>query len=201
MDEGYESTGAGIDIFRLKNRDLAGFVLSSEKYELLDYDLQLIAIRNLLRRNRLADEEVRKEIAEAEAFARTCAGNNDREIEQYIEHLQYSTFQDAAHSTAAFGMLAPFIESLFKRAFPGIRELLKLNGRVPSLQARSVLPEDKQWDCQYASATPGSKHLVAGIIEMAEVTGLAANLPIDLESTLTALFGYRNKIFHCGFEW
>lgn len=64
-----------------------------------------------------------------------------------------------------------------------------------------MLPEKNRWDCQYASSNPKNKHVVAGIVELAEVTGLAANLPIDLKSTLTALFAYRNKLFHLGFEW
>ena len=63
------------------------------------------------------------------------------------------------------------------------------------------MPEDKRWDYQYASANRNRKDLIAGIVEMAEVTGLAADLPIDLKSTLTALFAYRNKMFHHGFEW
>ena len=46
-----------------------------------------------------------------------------------VDHLHQSVFQDAAHSMAAVGMLAPFVESLFKQAFPG--NLLDRNGRAP----------------------------------------------------------------------
>jgi hypothetical protein len=52
---------------------------------------------------------------------------------------------------AAVGMLAPFVESLFKQAFPGIRDLLDRNGRVPIAHARWTMPKDKQWDCRRAS--------------------------------------------------
>jgi hypothetical protein len=75
----------------LNKRDLAAFVLGSLEYELLDYDWQLHAIRNLLRRHRFADEKLTKEIAEAEAFARTCDGDNEREVDEWIERLHYSS--------------------------------------------------------------------------------------------------------------
>jgi hypothetical protein len=62
--------------------------------------------------------------------------------------------------------------------------MLERNGRA--------LPENKRWE----KMPPAAR-----IMAMAEETGLAANLPIDLKSTLTALFAYRNKILHLGFEW
>jgi hypothetical protein len=42
---------------------------------------------------------------------------------------------------------------------------------------------------------------VDGIVELADAIGLAADLPAELRKTLAALFGYRNKMFHLGFEW
>jgi hypothetical protein len=36
---------------------------------------------------------------------------------------------------------------------------------------------------------------------LAEATGPISHLPNDLEPTLQARFGYRNKMFHKGFEW
>ena len=46
-----------------------------------------------------------------------------------------------------------------------------------------------------------SKDLVSGIMQLADATGLSARLPRDLQATLSALFAYRNKMFHLGFEW
>lgn len=43
--------------------------------------------------------------------------------------------------------------------------------------------------------------IVAGIAELAEATGLIRHLPTDTSSTLAALFYYRNRMFHHGFEW
>lgn len=65
--------------------------------------------------------------------------------------------EHAARSMAAVGMLAPFIESLFKQAFPGIRNQLDRNGRAPIAHARWTMPKDKQWGCRRAS--PDRLHL------------------------------------------
>ncbi len=70
---------------------------------------------------------------------------------------------------------------------------------APIAHVRWTMPKDKQWDCRRAS--PDRPHLVDGILELADATGLAADLPTDLRKTLAALFGYRNKMFHLGFEW
>ncbi len=100
---------------------------------------------------------------------------------------------------AAVGMLAPFIESIFRRAFPGIIALMARSGGSPDDRVRSALPPRRRWDCQYA--TPNRKDMVEGIMEMAQATGIAGDLPTDFKPALTALFAYRNKMFHSGFEW
>lgn len=61
--------------------------------------------------------------------------------------------------------------------------------------------DDKQWDCSYVSSSPNRKHLVGGIMELADAVGLARDLPRELRKTLSALFAYRNQMFHLGFEW
>jgi hypothetical protein len=43
--------------------------------------------------------------------------------------------------------------------------------------------------------------LVQGIFELAVATGLDKHLPGNTRMTLEALYGYRNKNFHLGFEW
>lgn len=183
------------DLSGFDDRLLASLVLGSR-----DYDAQLYAIRGLLRLHRQADEALSNEIKGIEAFAEQASGSaNKRAVDEWIDHLHQSVFQDAAHSMAAVGMLAPFIESLFKQAFPGIRDLLDRSGRAPIAHVRWKMPKDKRWDCGRAS--PDRRDLVDGIIELAEATGLAADLPTDLHDTLAALFAYRNKMFHRGFEW
>jgi hypothetical protein len=95
-------------------------------------------------------------------------------------------------------MLAPFIESVFKRVFAGIRDRLDHIEDARKGHVRWVMQPDKQWDCSYA--LPCRKHLVDGIVELADAIGLAADLPAELRKTLAALFGYRNKMFHLGSE-
>ena len=38
-------------------------------------------------------------------------------------------------------------------------------------------------------------------MQLAAAIGLTPHLPDCLRPTLQALFEYRNKMFHCGFEW
>jgi hypothetical protein len=103
---------------------------------------------------------------------------------------------------AAVGMLAPFVESLFNQAFFGIGERLQRNGGTfrKHPHPRWNMDPKKQWDCRFV-ANPTRKNLIEGIFELAELTKLAPHLPANLRKTLDALFGYRNKMFHHGFEW
>ena len=184
-----------VGLSEFDDRFLASFVLGSP-----DYDAQLHAIRGLLRRHGQADDALSNEIKAIENFAKRTSGiANERAVDDWVDHLHESVFQDAAHSMAAVGMLAPFVESVFKQAFFGIRDLLHRNGRTPTTHVRWTMPIDKQWDCRYAS--PKRLNLVDGIVELSDASGLATHLPVDLRNTLAALFGYRNKVFHLGFEW
>jgi hypothetical protein len=45
------------------------------------------------------------------------------------------------------------------------------------------------------------KSVVKGILHLSEALELDKRMPADLEATLEALFEYRNKMFHNGFEW
>ncbi len=184
-----------MDLSGFDDRFLAAFVLGGP-----DYDAQLRAIRGQLRLHLQADEELAKEIRAIEAFAKQASGiANDRAVDEWVDHLHHSIFQDAAHSMAAVGMLAPLLESLFHHAFVGTRDLLTRHGWTAPAHARWRLLPEQHWDCGYTSA--GRKHLVAGVVELAAITGLSEFLPANLKTTLDALFGYRNKMLHLGFEW
>jgi hypothetical protein len=118
-----------------------------------------------------------------------------------IEHYHSSGYQDAAHSMATVAVLAPFFESMFKQAFPGIRKWLEREDRMPATNhSRWRMPLEKQWDCQFVS-TGKNRSIVAGIFELSTASGLAADLPSDLNATLSALFAYRNRMLHLGVEW
>jgi len=135
-----------MDLSAFDDRLLASFVLGSP-----DYDAQLFAIRGLLRLHRQADEALSNEIKAIEAFAAQASGDaNEQAVDEWVDRLHQFVFQDAAHSMSAVGMLAPFVESLFKQAFPGLRNLLDRNGRLAVAQVRCKMPKSKRWNCEYA---------------------------------------------------
>ena len=138
-----------------------------------DYDSQMAAIFDLLYRLEEADDKLAFDIKNTEEFALRSSGDaNESAVEEWVDLTHASLYQDAAHSMAAVGMLAPVIESVFKNAFLKMGENLHRKGGI-----------------------------VKGIESAVERSGLRPYLPDDLISTLEALFAYRNKMFHYGFEW
>lgn len=169
----------------------------------LDIESQLMAVHGLLNRNRAADAALVKEIAEIEAHAKTVSDRlNQHVVDEWIDRLHHSVYQDAAHSMAAVGMLAPLIESLFAQCFQAIGKKCFPQNQTLGPHARWTSAHEVQWDCHVVIRNGEARtDLVNGIIQLAEATGLISRLPTDLKPTLSALFGYRNKMFHLGFEW
>ena len=133
----------------------------------------LVAIGSLLNRNEEADKELAEKIKRVvEVAKRPRDRANDYVDDHYVELVESSFYQDAAHSMAAVGMIAPFIESLFRSMFVSIGAPLSGQGGIVSDVVRGV-----------------------------EESGMGEYMPADLEPTLVALFEYRNKMFHGGFEW
>ncbi len=104
---------------------------------------------------------------------------------------------------AAVGMLAPLFESILCQSFSGIRRSFETNSIPFSSHLRWKLITKKQWDCHFVFTQSGGKekNLVKGVLQLADATGLTVHLPNDFGPTLQALFEYRNKMFHFGFEW
>jgi hypothetical protein len=186
------------DFPEISNRDAACLILPD-----LDYDAQLNAIAKLLHRQRSAEESLDQDIKSIEEVARKLSvWRNDRANDERINRIHASIYQDAAHSMAAVGMLAPLIESLFYQAFQGIRHQYKISTNPQSTHKRWEQPAEDQWDCRFVWHKGRRKtSIVEGIIQLAEAVGLASRLPSDLKPKLQALFEYRNKLFHNGFEW
>ena len=155
----------------LTNRDWAHIEL-----RVLDVDAQLLAIKSLIRRNQRADEELEQEIKDLYEQARrtTEVRNSPYQDDRWVDETYQSFFQDAAHSMAAVGMLAPFIESLFTAIFP----------RLPKERKKN-------------------KHegIAKVIPQLAESNGLSQFFPDDYNKVLDALYLYRNKMFHNAFMW
>ena len=165
---------AGVGFETITDQDIGEGVLEP------NFESQLVAIRSVLERNHEAEEMVSEEIKNLEAEIRERGGNSWM-VDHCVDHLHGSTFLDAAHSMAAVGLIAPLIESLFDRAFS------YLIGESYS----------ERWQ-QGGRRRSG---IAKGILQLAEAIDLKRHLPADLERTLSVLFAYRNKMFHCGLEW
>ena len=87
------------------------------------------------------------------------------------------TFLDAAHSMATVGLIAPFMESLF--------------GRIVT-----YFEDERTW-----KRSRRRVGIAKAFVQIAEDIDLKQHLPDDLDATATALFAYRNKMFHGGLEW
>lgn len=150
------------------------FLCSSFRLEELDYDAQLLAIRSLLFRQERADQELADRTGKVGKVAKRTSGiANDWVVGEWVGLVHGSCYQDAAHSMASVGMIAPFIESIFEHAFPGILDKKAYKGL--------------------------SK--VKRIMRLVDEVNIRSYMPDDLEPTLSALFAYRNAMFHSGFEW
>ena len=140
--------------------------------EEFNHGAQLVAIRGLLYRQERADQELSDRIKEVDEVARRTRGRaNEHAVDAWVELAEMSCYQDAAHSMAAVSMIAPLIESAFRAAFRSIGKNLP------------------------------RRNLVKKIVKRVEEVGMKDYLPQDLEPTMSALFEYRNKMFHGGFEW
>jgi hypothetical protein len=173
--------------------------------KLLDFDVdsQLIAVRGLLHRNRKADEEQAKEIKDIEEHTRHLKGlSAEWAADQWVDELHHSTYQSVAHSISAVGLLAPLIETIFHQCFLGIGNEFYPRSHPIKQHGRSTAAHAVRWDCHFLiTAKRPRKNLVGGILQLAEAVELLTRLPSELAPTLSALFAYRNNMFHHGFEW
>ena len=169
-DNGWES-------FEISNRDRALFLLHQ-----YDFEAQLLAIKDLVRRNQQSDEALVAQIKALDAEIRKSSDEYVYHLlDCWTDRLRNSVFQDAAHSMSAVGMLAPFVESLFVAVFNGLRE--DTDGPPVSLVGT------------------GHRSVVDGIEHHSASIGLKPFLPDGYAEALSALFSYRNRMFHNGFEW
>ena len=146
--------------------------------EELDYGAQFLAIRRLLYIHEQDRKHLHEEIEEMREFADTSSGDaNWMAADEWSGLCYMSCYQDAAHSMAAAGMIAPFIESVFQHAFPTESEEI-LYGK------------------EFSRVSMDEK-----VMTLVEKVGIGEHMPSDLKLTLSALFTYRNKMFHHGFEW
>ena len=119
----------------------------------LDYEAHLIAIRGLLSVHKKKGSKTTQDINEIDDFIENAKG----EREDYIEHLidkklckfHCSVYQSAAHSMAAVGMLAPFLESIFYQSFFGIKNNFFSDNKHPNDHSRWEKAAIDTWDCHF----------------------------------------------------
>jgi hypothetical protein len=146
----------------------------------INVEAQLSAISHLLQKQKDAEQLLAEQIREADEVARKTRGIvNEQAIEDYFTRVHNSVYQDAAHSMAAVGMLAPLIESIFCQSFDGLRRNFLEPNKVPfSPHPRWHWSGAAQWDCHFVWGAKGlTKDLVAGIMQLVEAVGLFPRLP------------------------
>jgi hypothetical protein len=168
-----------------------------------DVDAQLMAIGGLLHRNRNADQSVREEIKRIEEHARHLKDvEAEWAVADWVDQLVHSTYQDAAHSMSAVGMLAPLVETVFYQCFRSIGKRFYPATHPHGTHDRWHATHAIQWDCHFVVANGRThKDIVKGIFQLSDAVGLTERFPADLKAVLSALFAYRNSMFHHGFEW
>jgi hypothetical protein len=174
-----------------------------------DIDRQLQAIRTMLNRNALAEDALEAEVTAADNAAQRGDAYAERAIDEWTDLLEESTYQAAAHSLSAVGMLAPLYETVFHRGFDGIGRKVFNFGNPTTKHKRWELVDNRRWDCRYVGKRKANehgeivevwqRHVLAGITQLTEAAQLS--LPDRCVDTITALFNYRNTMFHRGMEW
>lgn len=184
--------------FELSDRDYAHFY-----FEEIDLEAQLLAIRAALARQAKADATLSDEIIALAARAQAARDEaGDHLVGRWTDEVHGSVYQDAAHSAAAVGMLAPLIESLFLTIFRGIEKMGIDRLGEPGRGERAARAGTEFWNGKlYYGKTGPREDLPLGIRQLAEASGLADYLPADFAQVVNALFLYRNRMLHSGFEW
>jgi hypothetical protein len=168
-----------------------------------DVDAQIMAIGGLLHRNRNADQSLRDEIKKIEEHTCRVKGMEEEwAVSDWVDQVVHSTYQDAAHSMSAVGMLAPLIETIFYQCFQSIGKRFYPVAHPHKPHDRWNAVHGIQWDCHFVVANGRArKDIVQGIFQLSDAVGLTGRFPADLKPMLSALFAYRNSMFHHGFEW
>ena len=190
-----ESTSSIFSDLGFSDKDRAATVL-----DCFDYRSQLVVIHRMIQSDRASSQI---EVERIDSFKNTVGIDQLCAESEYTEACRNSVYNDAARSMAAIGMLAPFVESMFKHAFQGLSESFqRAKISIPNESARKLDPSD-WWDCKFYTNSKGkkAKGLARGISEISESIGLSKHFPFDYSQCLSALFVYRNSMFHNGYEW
>ena len=171
----------------------------------VDLLAQLYAIEELIRRNQQADSALNNKINSLYSRASEFNAKTSHywiQDEEWIDESYRSIFQNAAHSMSAVGVLAPFVESMYVRIFQLIRDIQNGNSLPKdAVDSRATAIENEYWDPYLVFDPKRRSDIVDGICQLSSTVGIDKYFPVDYELTLKALFLYRNRLFHHGFEW
>lgn len=167
----YQCDNAGVGLEAVTDRDIGLAILTP------DYASQWMAIRSILQRNQEAEDKASARIREIEADIRAHGYAQHWVDHHWVTQMHGKNFLDAAHSMAAVGLIAPFMESLF--------------GRIVR-----YFKDEQTWESSRRRVG-----IAKAFLQIADDIDLRRHLPDDLDTTVSALFLYRNKMFHCGLEW
>ena len=163
-----DETDDGLDDLELSERDTAIVVALPD----LDYDSQLIAIRNLLEHYRKAEDQYNDQIGKAAQLVR-APGPTRHPLEEsfrqqdWIDQMHYSTYHCAAHSMSVVGFIAKLVETIFYQSFREIERTMMKDLSTPTDHERWQRPAEDQWDCRYVWKNGRrSGNLVEGIMQL-----------------------------------
>jgi len=170
------------------------------------YMSQVDAIRNMFTRHLKDDQTLEKKIETVKLTAEQSFGiRNEIAVADLADLYHESACQDAVHSAAAVGALAPLFESFFTNAFCEMGEYIESNESLIQERKKYLQKNgsDCTWDCHFflTNKKRKQKNVVLGIKQLIEACGMGNFMPSQLNETLGALFAYRNNMFHWGFKW
>lgn len=168
----------------------------------IQYDEQLAAIHSVLALHKKAAKEIEDERLSIEKAMNRLRGAAYYHAEDdWGANFYRSVYADASSSISALVMIAPFVEALFSQFYtalekqPGAKALIGDHDRWQS-------DDERKWNCRFVVRNKRYyKGVVEGMAQVADMVGLMPYLSKDLFERLTALFAYRNKVFHHGIEW
>ncbi|WP_156461954.1 hypothetical protein [Rhizobium sp. Leaf311] len=172
----------------------------------VDWEAQLLAVRQMISRNRKAGEafsaSIKDDAAELDAYNGPHRHHwENRHVDMKFE----SSYSDAAESMAAIGMIAPMVESTIGQALTALGDMYDSKSIHPGSHKRWKRAEGHKhrWNCQFYFDSKMEAHndIFRGLPQLSSACGLDKFLSQDFKTWFEAMFRYRNYMFHGGFEW
>jgi hypothetical protein len=169
----------------------------------IDVDSQLSAIYHVFSMIEKSKNEHQKTISNLEKATKNSDSSDGpyTVVDQLVDEYHFSVYFDAANSMSTVGMIAPTLESILYETFSNIGN--EFGDRVLSTHSLRLGSKKEKWDCHeyFFEKERCKKDINKGILQLINDTGMQEYLPNDFLKMVEAVFTYRNKMFHNGFEW